>query len=185
MSFCVSRIRCHAVAGLLLIAAPLVVQAQSAARTGGPVSGTWAGEASTGGLGAGADRSAALLRFVSPQTALVGAFSFSRFETSSSSLAGNSSYTTTALQVGVRRYARTGLGLRPVYGAGLLVNSSSISLSGGSSSTSVGGYGEAGAAWFFNPHVSLGVMGGISALSDDGRLALGGTLARLTGAVYF
>ena len=168
-----------------MIAAPLVVQAQSAARTGGPVSGTWAGEASTGGLGAGDNQGAALLRFMSPQTALVGAFSFSRLETSGGSFSGNSTFTTAALQVGVRRYTRTGLGLRPVYGAGLLVRTSDFGSNSSGTSNSVGGYGEAGAVWFFNPHVSLGVLGGFSAVTDDGNLSFGGSLARLTAGVYF
>jgi hypothetical protein len=169
----------------MLLAAPLVSHAQTAGRTGGPVSGTWAGEASTGGLNSGAEQSAALLRFMSPQTALVGAFGFARIESSGSGSFGTSTLTSSALQVGVRRYTRTGLGLRPVYGAGLLVRTSDFSSGAGSNSTSVGGYGEAGAVWFFNPHVSLGVLGGLSVLNGDGSWTIGGSLARLNAAVYF
>jgi hypothetical protein len=180
----VRSVRCGAIAGLLLMAIPHVTRAQAAARSSGPVSGTWAGEASSGGLGDVQTSSAALLRFISPQTALVGQFGFSRFESGGGTFGGSGSLTSTALQVGVRRYARTGLGLRPVYGAGLLLNTSDFS-GGGSSTTRAGVYGEAGAAWFFNPHVSMGVLGGLSVLNGNGNTSVAGSLARITAAVYF
>jgi hypothetical protein len=153
-------------------------------RKGGPEGGTWAAEVgSTSGLSVdGAGSSAALLRFFSKQTALVSSFGFSRTERSGSSTFGSNDFSTLALQVGVRRYTRSGLGLRPIIGGGLLVSRIS---SGGNTDTGIGGYGEAGAAWFFNPHVSLGMTGGLTAVSRDNAWTLSGALARMTAAVYF
>jgi hypothetical protein len=59
------------------------------------------------------------------------------------------------------------------------------SVHGARSDNRVGGYAEAGAAWFFNPHVSLGALGGVSALRADRTWRVDGSVARLTGAVYF
>jgi hypothetical protein len=163
--------------------------AQSADRKGGPENGTWAAEAATGGgFGVNVGQSASLLRFVSPSTALIGGLSVSRtsiesqatFATTTSAI--TTSLTSISLQAGVRRYARTGLGLRPLYGAGVLFSRQS---GYGATDNSVGGYAEAGAAWFFNPHVSLGATGSLSGLHSSGTWSIGGTLARLTGAVYF
>jgi hypothetical protein len=168
---------------LLLVAAPEVV-AQSE-RKGGPESGTWAGEvgsaSATADLGA---QSAALLRFLSPRTAVVGAFAFSRQERTVTG-GGSADFTSLALQVGVRRYTRTGLGLRPIVGGGLALRKNSFGGSLGTGDTAIGAYGEAGAAWFFNPHVSLGVLGGLNITGSDNAWTIGGTLARVTAAVYF
>jgi hypothetical protein len=168
---------------------PSFLCAQSSERKGGPEKGTWAAEASVGGaLTQGVGQGGSLIRFVGPKTALIGGLAFSRSEVENNVTFGQSTtrftsaFTTIALQAGLRRYTRTGLGLRPVYGAGLLVTRQSVF---GDAGNNVGGYAEAGAAWFFNPHVSMGVLGGVSAARQDGGWSVGGSLARLTGAVYF
>lgn len=174
----------------LIVAAPQVVAAQSTERKGGPEKGTWGGEVQVGstfGAGIGGE-GASLLRFVSSTTALVGGFGFSRTDGQGESpdpttIRFTAGYTNVAFRAGLRRYTRTGIGLRPVYGAGMLFTRNAIW--GASDQNNVGGYGEAGAAWFFNPHVSLGVLGGVSAIKLDNGWSVGGTLARLTGAVYF
>jgi len=94
----------------------------------------------------------------------------------------NSAFTTVSVHAGLRRYTRTGLGVRPVFGGGLLFTRQVVDEL---QDTSFGGYAEAGAAYFFNPHVSLGVLGGVSAVRQASRWSAGGSLARLTGAVYF
>jgi hypothetical protein len=175
----------------IALVAPTALAAQSAERKGGPEKGTWGAEAQVGSsttIGGGVGDGAAVLRFVSPSTALVGGFSFSRTDFQSempnpTTVFTAAGFTTVALRAGFRRYAGTGIGLRPVYGAGALFSRNSVF--GVSASNNVGGYGEAGAAWFFNPHVSLGVLGGVSAIKLDDGWSVGGTLARLTGAVYF
>jgi hypothetical protein len=168
------------VAGLASV--PQFVAAQKAERKGGPEGGTWAGEVGTASAttGVGA-QSAALLRFFSPRTALVTAFAFSRRE-SEGTLGANNGLSALALQVGVRRYTRSGLGLRPIFGGGLVLNRTTF---GSTGDTGIGAYGEAGAAWFFNPHVSLGVLGGLNITGSDNATTFGGTLARLTATVYF
>lgn len=180
--------------GVVAVSAPHLAGAQSSERKGGPEKGTWGGEASVGGTVAqSVGQGGALLRFVSPATAIVGGVGFSRIssEVRTTSFGGpngpiswvfSSSFSTVSVQAGLRRYTRTGLGVRPVYGGGLLFTRQAVDES---SDNNVGGYAEAGAAYFFNPHVSLGVLGGASAVRQGGRWSTGGTLARLTGAVYF
>lgn len=154
------------------VALPFALSAQ-AARSGAPVEGTWGAEASVGSL-----EGAALLRFLSPRWAVVASASVSSREGFLGSSGDRSTFT--SLRVGARRYARTGLGVRPLVGFGLTLSD------GPGSFSAVGGYGELGAVYFFNPHVSLGGSGDISITWPDG----GGTnfnisIARLTGAVYF
>jgi hypothetical protein len=160
----------------LIAAAPLGLVAQSTPRTGAPVSGTWAGEAA---IGEGLGSSAALLLFRSPTWALRAAASVNSSSVETG-LGEARRLTSTALRVGARRYARSGLGLRPVAGLGLEV------FDQGFGGTSVGAYGEYGAVYFFNPHVSLGATGEIRGLrSDGGGSSFSASLARLIGTVYF
>ncbi len=173
------RIGLQALVLVFHAAAPIVLMAQTAQtapRTSAPVSGTWAGEVT---VGDGLVGSAALLRFLSATWALRAAASFST--TSDENLFGdNRRFTSSSLRVGARRYARSGLGLRPVAGLGVEVFDRGI---GG---TSVGAYGEYGAVYFFNPHVSLGATGEIRALRQDGGgSTFSASLARLIGTVYF
>jgi len=177
------------------VSVPSLARAQSADRKGGPEKGTWGAEASVGGnVAQSAGEGGSLLRFVSPGTAIVGGVAFSRISSDSRttrnlgpdgqgmSVLFTSAFSSVAVHAGLRRYTRTGLGLRPVFGGGLLFARSSVAER---SDNNVGGYAEGGAAWFFNPHVSLGVLGGLSAVRREGGWSAGGTLARLTGAVYF
>lgn len=163
--------------------------AQSTERTGGPEKGTWGAEASVNGSVAGsAGQGGSLMVFATPSVAVIGGLSFTRTSSrgefiNESNLLFIPGITSVALNVGVRRYARSGLGLRPTYGGGALYSTRSIERGG--RINGVGGYAEAGAAWFFNPHVSLGVLGGVNALRTDGYWTVSGSVARLTGAVYF
>ena len=177
------------VSSVLAVCVASGAHAQSSERKGGPEKGTWGAEASTGGsLSQEGGQGASLLRFVSPRIAFVGGASFWRYSSENTTTVGNvtsvfkTAITNVALQAGLRRYGGTGLGLRPVVGGGLLVSRQGFSES---TDTSVGGYFEAGAAYFFNPHVSLGVLGGVSAAKREAGWSTGGTLGRLTGAVYF
>jgi len=177
------------------VSVPSLAHAQSADRKGGPEKGTWGAEASIGGTVAqSVGEGGSLLRFVSPGTAIVGGVAFSRRSSEGratriggpdgpiSSVLFTPTLSSVAVHAGLRRYTRTGLGLRPVFGGGLLFARSSVHEL---SDNSVGGYAEGGAAWFFNPHVSLGVLGGLSAVKREGGWSTSGSLARLTGAVYF
>ena len=150
---------------------------QPAARTGAPVAGTWGGEASVG-----TGQGASLLLFQSPRWALLagGTIQSTTSTFVGGDVAGTNRFTLTALRVGARRYGRSGLGIRPIAGLGLLVAGAT------GDGTQVGGYGELGAAYFFNPHVSLGASAELNILArDGGGTSFGATLARLTGAVYF
>jgi hypothetical protein len=163
---------------------PAASSAQSTERKSGPEAGTWAAEASVGGTvgtGVGVAQSAAILRFFSPSTALVGNLSFSVSDDDSRLLSSGRS-NSVALTAGLRKYTRAGLGLRPVLGGGLLFSRQSF---GSTRFTNAGGYAEAGAVWFFNPHVSLGALGNLSAVTGTDRWSAGGSLARLTASVYF
>ena len=176
------------------VSVPSLALAQSSDRKGGPEKGTWGAEASVGGNVAQSEgEGGSLLRFVSPGTAIVGGVGFSRIssEARTTFIGGpdgpissvfNTAFTTVSVHAGLRRYTRTGLGVRPVFGGGLLFTRQSVDEL---SDNNVGGYAEGGAAYFFNPHVSLGVLGGVSAVKQGSRWSAGGSLARLTGAVYF
>ena len=169
------RVRSYAHALLVALLLPVVVSAQTASRSGAPVQGTWGAEA-----GVGDGESATLLRFQSARWALLAGGSVSSREFDGGSLIGTQRFTSTALRVGARRYARSGLGVRPVVGLGLTI------LDGSGSDTSVGAYGELGAVYFFNPHVSLGATGTLGfGSSGGGGTNFGLSLARLLGAVYF
>ncbi len=144
------------VASVLVATAPLAVSAQTAARTGGPEKGSWGAEA-----GVGRFENAAVLRFVSPSWALLAGGSFST--TNEAGSVGNRvpGGTTASIQVGVRKYHRSGLGFRPISGFGVAAGKyTGFGNSGGV-------YAEAGGVYLFNPHLSLGAVG-VAALSRDG-----------------
>ena len=148
--------------------------AQSAARTGAPVAGTWGGEAAVGD-----GQSASLLLFQSARWALLAGGSTRSFSTSSFAGASNR-LTVTSLRVGARRYGGAGLGMRPVVGLGLAVAGATRQ------NTQLGAYGEIGALYFFNPHLSLGVTSEASfGGQEGGGTSFGVSLARLIGTVYF
>ncbi len=148
-----------------------------AQRAGAPTGGTWGGEA---GVGNGIGQSASLLLFQSARWALLAGGSVESSAFDNGGLIGTRRTTITSLRLGARRYARTGLGVRPIAGLGLTI------FDGTSIDTNVGAYGELGAVYFFNPHVSLGA----SAEANIGTAGGNGTnfgvsLGRLIGAVYF
>jgi hypothetical protein len=172
-------VRSIALLALAFNASATCVSAQKVAETSnGPKKGTWGAEVSAGGSNIG-DGRPGLLYFLSPNVSLNA--SAGVFRTTNEAFGNTSTFTQTSFQLGVRRYARSGLGLRPILGAGALLST----LAG---TTTVGGYGEAGARWFFTPHLSLGTSAEISATraTGDGKASvIGLNLARFTGAVYF
>jgi hypothetical protein len=142
-----------AVAGL----AP-ALGAQSSERTTAPVKGTWGAEA-----GIGTFDDAAAIWFASPSWAFLVGGSLTRTDGGGTGSSATTARTTAALQAGVRKYHRTGLGVRPITGFG--VTTGRIA-----SVTSYGGiYGEAGAAYLFNPRLSVGALGRVG-FSRDGDL---------------
>ncbi|MBC7843054.1 MAG: hypothetical protein H7099_12110 [Gemmatimonadaceae bacterium] len=167
-----------AVAGVACsMALSATMSAQKASRTGAPEKGTWGGEVAVGD-----GQSASLLKFLSPQWAVVAGASISSYKSrfESGDVVLDDRFTLASLQVGARRYARTGLGVRPVVGGGLIVSGRT-----GNPNT-YGVYGELGAVYFFNPHVSLGAIGTASVTRNNPvGSAFSASLARLIGAVYF
>jgi hypothetical protein len=156
--------------------APGSVAAQQAARTGAPVKGTWGGEASVGGDGQGAS----LLRFQSPQWALLVGGSIRSTTGAGFTGGARERYTAAGLRIGARRYGGSGLGVRPLLGLGVNIFGAT------GQSNELGAYGEAGAAYFFNPHLSVGATAELSAAGrEGGGSSFGASLARLTAAVFF
>jgi hypothetical protein len=168
----------HLAAFLVLLAAlmtwmPTSAGAQAATRRSGPEAGTWGAEAGVGSID-----QAALMRFWSARWALRAAASISSTEVDNGILGGRNRFTTTSLLVGARRYGRSGLGVRPVIGFGAVIFDTP-------NTSTAGGYGELGAVYFFNPHVSLGATGQATLSFGDNSTNFGVSLARLIGAVYF
>ncbi len=166
-----------AVGVLFSVSNPASLSAQKATRSGAPEKGTWGGE-----VAVGEGQSASLLKFLSPRWAVVAGATLTSYKSSfqSGDIAIDDRFTLAALQVGARRYARTGLGVRPVVGGGLLIAGRT------GNPTSYGAYGELGAVYFFNPHVSLGAIGTASVTRNNPNgSTFGASLARLIGAVYF
>lgn len=158
----------------IVATAPLTLSAQSAARSDGPVRGTWGAEA-----GVGRFEDASALRFVSPSWALLVGGSLSTTTNAGSGDARVSGRTTAYLQAGIRKYHRSGLGFRPITGIGVAFGQfTGIGNTGGI-------YGEAGAVYLFNPHVSLGAVGraGISRDGDQNTFSL--VVPRVIASVFF
>lgn len=146
----------------------------------GPREGTWGAEVGTASLDIRLP-TATLLRFFSPTMALqVGA--------GAALATGDESTTAFQLRLGVRRYAARSGPLRPIVGGGVLA---SLVDQGGQfgNDTAIGAYGEAGAAYFFSPHFSLGAVGELSVTSESNlgqnSIRFRGSLARVIAAVYF
>jgi hypothetical protein len=146
----------------------------------GPREGTWGAEVGTASLDIRLP-TATLLRFFSPTMALqVGA--------GAALATGDESTTAFQLRLGVRRYAARNAPLRPIIGGGVVA---SLVDQGGQfgNDTAIGAYGEAGAAYFFSPHFSLGAVGELSVTSESNlgqnSIRFRGTLARVIAAVYF
>jgi len=118
------------------VVVPRAAGAQAAERRGAPVEGTWGAETSVGD-----GQNAVVLRFLSARWALQGGGSIRTFQSDGS----ERRFTSTAALLGVRRYGGSGLGFRPISGAGVSVGRFT------SRSTQVGVFGELGAAYFFNP----------------------------------
>ncbi len=159
---------------------PEPVKAKPAADPNAPKEGTWGAEATSASLDVRAP-SANLLRFMSPSLAIV---------VGGGALVGSGDDVSNAfnLRLGVRRFAVRSGPIRPIIGGGLIAN---VIDQGGDfgNDTSLGLYGEAGAAYFFSPHFSLGAVGEVNITQDNNlgqnTVRFRGTLARLIAAVYF
>lgn len=168
--------------------------AQAADSTSGPRRGTWGAEVSLVNSGA-------LLRFRSARTAWVLGVSGSARRTeidadlspfASDAVSDGFSY----LTLGLRRYGGTGA-FRPLAGAGVIASYSFQAAGADSRNIGAGAYAEYGAAWFFNPHVSLGALGSVDAgwnrqrIKGDGSVQTYTTISataravRVVGSVYF
>ena len=162
-----------AVAVAALLAAPVVLHAQAAERKGAPEKGTWGAEAAVGSFESGS-----VLHFLSPQWAVLGSASLrtTRFNGESTT---DATFTSSSVALGARRYGRTGLGLRPLLGFG-------ASIGKFQTSGTVGGvYGEAGAAYFFSPHLSLGALGYANFSTGGGQQSFQFLTPRLLASLYF
>jgi hypothetical protein len=162
-----------AVAAVMTGPAP-ALGAQSPGRTTAPVKGTWGAEA-----GIGTFDDAAAIWFASPSWAFLVGGSLTTTDAGGIGSSATTRRTTGALQAGVRKYHRSGLGLRPITGFG--VTTGRIA-----SVTSYGGiYGEAGAAYLFNPHLSVGAIGRVG-FSRDGDLNIVSLAApRVLVSIFF
>jgi hypothetical protein len=172
----------------------LLAQAPAAALVSGPIAGSWAAEGLVSSLGIGAS----VLRFRSTQSAWIvglnasGGVRRQEFAATAFTPAERTTirFVSVDLRLGQRRYGSPGMRLRPLGGAGVL---GSYQGGGGQRLWAAGVYGEGGAAFFFNPHVSLGASGEVRVVYDEQRggtltareVTLRGTLARLLGTVYF
>jgi hypothetical protein len=182
--------RSFVVAGLIAFASASGVGAQE----NGPKAGTWGGEASAvGGVGT-------LLRFHSPERALAIGLRLdylSQKVTQTPPTTGVDFDTKTfnaQLRLGVRRYRRVPERLRTHSGISVIVGN----FTGDQRGYEIGSAFESGAAYFFSPHVSLGVSSDVSVIISQTKRDLGsGTTFefdtvnagfsgfRLVGAVYF
>ncbi|MCU0625248.1 MAG: hypothetical protein MUF21_02005 [Gemmatimonadaceae bacterium] len=156
----------------LTAAAPSLLAAQELT----PPKGTWGAEVTTGSLNALAVGGANLIYFATPTLSLV--------------FGGNADvqqdFTSIGAQFGLRRYAMRPGKLRPILGGGVQLFNGDFN---GTRSTSVGVYGEGGAAWFFTRNVSLGATASLRVGINDGGFRDGTqvnfSLVRLHAAVFF
>lgn len=161
---------------MLALAAPGAAAAQGTtpAGSGAPAAGTWGAEA-----GIGRFNDAAVLRFLSPNWAVLVGGSILTTNDAGTGSARVSGRTDVSVQAGIRRYHRSGLGFRPVTGAGVQFGR----LSGFSSRGGV--YGEAGAAFMFNRHLALGAFGVASFSRDGDQNTFSLFVPRVVASVFF
>jgi hypothetical protein len=122
----------------------------------------------------GAGYTASLLRFGRGASAWVlglewngGAQSGTVISTPTGSTGDEASFFDASLSIGRRRYRGTGA-LRPFLGLGLTASAGSRSTAESDDDRwSAGAYGEMGAAYFLNRHVSLGGLGSVSVLRSE------------------
>ena len=185
---------------LSLLLIPTIASAQeSASSDSTPRAGQWGGEVVIGPSASGAS----LLRFQSSRLAWVlGAdFNISRREVESNGLPIGTDDPQTITDVnarfGLRSYRESSNAqLRPVVGGGLRLGLGDGP--GDVSSTSVGVYGELGAAYFVASHLSLGAVGELTAgyskrkldtlgttTTEVTSLDFSGSLVRVMLSVYF
>jgi hypothetical protein len=187
-----TALRVSAVA-LLCVTGRAPAQTATQADSGGPRTGAWGAEISSGSL-----FSASLLHFSSPSAAWMfgGSFSFSHqdFDRDNGTTTNHMTITSGSYDLqGGRRWWRGAArdAFRPLLGVGAI---SSFRSGSGLASVTGGLYGETGGSYFFGPHVSLGVTGQLSleagqahSGSDQtsGQWFIRGEVARFTASVYF
>jgi hypothetical protein len=159
---------------LLVLAAPSSAQGPSTEARSAPAAGTWGAEA-----GINRFNDAAVLRFLSPSWAVLVGGSVQSTNTAGTGSARVPGRTDVAIQAGLRKYHRTGLGIRPITGLG--VNFGRVT----GFSNSGGVYGEAGAAYLFNRHVGLGATGVASFSRDGDRNTVSVFGPRVFASVFF
>jgi hypothetical protein len=158
-----------AVAGL----AP-ALGAQTSDRTTAPVKGTWGAEA-----GIGTFDDASVIRFVSPSWAFLAGGFLTATDGGGIGSSRTDGQTTVAFQVGIRKYHRAGLGLRPITGFGLTAGRiASVTRAGGI-------YGEGGAAYLFHPHVSAGAVARVGLSRDGDRNTFSLVAPRVLVSIFF
>lgn len=173
LSFRPSTTGIAALVSLSVAVAP-ALHGQTAERTGAPVKGTWGAEAGVGSFGDGS-----VVRFMSPNWAVLvraSVQSSTGFVSGGTRIDGRSF---SSVQAGIRRYHRSGLGLRPISGGGVSVgNVPGFAGSGGV-------YGEGGAAYLFNPHLALGAVGVVSVSRDGSQNTFSIFVPRVFASVFF
>ena len=87
--------------------------------------------------------------------------------------------TDVAILAGIRKYHRSGLGFRPITGVGVTYGR----IQGFSNSS--GAYGEAGAAYLFSRHLSLGAVGVTSFSRDGDRNTFSLVVPRMFASIFF
>ncbi len=162
------------VALLLTLAVPVAAQGIAQASPGAPDAGTWGAESVVGRFG-----DAKVLRFLSPSWVLLVGGSIRSTNDAGTGSARVSGRTDVTLQAGIRKYHRSGLGFRPVTGVGVTYGR----IEG--FSTPYGAYGEAGGAYLFNRHLSLGAVAVAEFSRDGDRNTFALAVPRVMASVFF
>jgi hypothetical protein len=148
--------------------------AQAAERTTAPVKGTWGAEA-----GIGSFDDASVIRFLSPSWAFLAGGFLTATDGGGVGSSRTDGQTTVAFQAGIRKYHRSGLGVRPITGFGLTVGRiASVTRAGGI-------YGEGGAAYLFNPHLSAGAVARAGLSRDGDRNTFSFVAPRVLVSIFF
>lgn len=156
---------------LLALASPAAGQGSADERSIAPARGTWGVETRVRRFD-----DASVMRFLSPGWAvMIGGAIASRTDGGTP----GAGFTDVSLHAGIRKYHRSGLGLRPITGAGLTAGRTE------GLGDNVGVFGEAGAVYLFNRHISVGAVG-LAEFSRDGPQNTYTLLApRLIASVFF
>jgi hypothetical protein len=184
----------RAVLGLGVVAVLFAVPAAAQSDVG-PKAGTWGGEACFNYCGA------FLMRFRDPNSAwlfgITAGYAQEHLDESGPTFPGfsdDSKSFNSDMQFGMRYYRATQDRARPFLGLGAIVG---VTGGGSTHAFRYGATSDMGTSYFFTPHLSLGVAGGVSLVAQTDRSNQGGNVAkrraffarfdgfRVLGAVYF